>query len=481
MNDIGPVFRHDPGAPYDPSAERGLHRLTTVRSTSLILSRVDEQEELYLGRLAHFYTGTPGLIPRLLRVETVKFYAAAGERSGDLSTSLKAVRILVIQAGNGRLVYGVTLDCHVENEKLVGLMEDGYYESIRLLTSPTDDAAESQESDHLVEAGDEAPACEVWNSIPELVGQVLVDYRPGDEWFVEPDIHQLLCLSPTLSGLGTGPETVDLPEEFLLSLVYRVYDPMREGYTSISFPKEMNRGWDAVACVGGFVSVLCGHQDYIENCALLSAASVVAATSEIRRARQRVIENFDLLKGSFDERFRGEYRLLLGEVNERLAEIELELSENIESVVDLGLWIPSLRVDDYHQSLIDASRLFERTQTISRRVERFTSIAAARAQRLASVDFEVEDHRRRSWALVAALISVIAIPITIVLAFFGANAAEIDPSLSIFDWERYLWIYLGTGGVLAIAGGVVVAFWVLAHPSRRRSPRPSRNSQDARG
>jgi hypothetical protein len=49
-----PVFRSGDG-PYDPQEGRGFHRLTTTRSTDLVIPHTRQIADLYLGRLTPFY------------------------------------------------------------------------------------------------------------------------------------------------------------------------------------------------------------------------------------------------------------------------------------------------------------------------------------------------------------------------------------------------------------------------------------------
>src|ERR1039457_4827413 len=147
----------------------------------------------------------------------------------------------------------------------------------------------------------------------------------------------------------------------LLALVYRVYDPMREGFTSVQFPCELNRGWDAIGAVGSFVSVLCGHQDYIENAAVLSAALTVAALSDLRETQDAVLESMRLIREDTDSQDRERRRIVLGNLSERLAVLQMDLSQHVESVADIGLWGPFLRGAGYHPGAVKFGPFFFRS------------------------------------------------------------------------------------------------------------------------
>jgi hypothetical protein len=443
MSEAVPVFRRTAGLPYDPNSDRQYHRLTTMRSTSLKTSDFDATAPLYLGRLTHYYSKADHALARRVASVPIDCSSLKGERSGELKPVLRKLCINIFQVPSGRVCYAVTVDAGVTSDCLVALLEDCYYESFTVMT----------------DEGVETP-------LPEIVHHVVCRELQVPDFQAETDLHQLLFLSPTLSGLGIAFETVELQEEMLLALVYRVYDPMRAGFTSVGFPRELNRGWDAIGAVGSFVSVLCGHQDYIENAAVLSAALTVAALSDLRETQDAVLESMRLIREDTDSQDRERRRIVLGNLSERLAVLQMDLSQHVESVADIGLWVPSLRVEDYHRGLVNSVRLIERSDIIGKSISRLTAIATAKAQALDTLDGAVNDHRRRSWALVAALLSTIAIPVSFILAFFSIQAPQVHPTVSMFSMHDYLPVYVFAFGMIGLVGLIVIIFWYMAHPLR---------------
>jgi hypothetical protein len=306
----------------------------------------------------------------------------------------------------------------------------------------------------------------------------LVDYirskvqavSKGQEWQPAPDLHQLLFLCPDSGGIRDDLGGVELKDEFLRSLIYRVYAPLRSGFTSIQFPPELNRGTLAIAALGPFVSVLSGHQDYVENTSLLSAVMIMSATTEIRRIQTSVLDSFAAIRERLGTMNRVERQQLLGQISSRLAQHEMDLSQYVESANDIGLWVPSLRVEDYHRTLVTSTRLPERVAVIGNSIQRLTSITSARTQALLAEEQQLQEHRRRSWALIVGLLSTVAIPLSFVLAFFGVSSKDVTADSSIFDWNRYLGVYLFAFGMVGLAAMGVTLFWFVGHPSRRRLP-----------
>ncbi len=62
-------------------------------------------------------------------------------------------------------------------------------------------------------------------------------------------------------------------EDLVQRMIYRADLPYRKEFSAIRYPAELNRrpGW--LTAVGPYVSVVCGHQRYIENAIFASAAT----------------------------------------------------------------------------------------------------------------------------------------------------------------------------------------------------------------
>lgn len=442
---VEPAFLDMPGLLHDPYARRPYHRLTTVRSTSLVAPMSQSKVPMYLGRLTPYYSIGAVALPTRVRVRSIDTVSCHGKRSQELQSNLIKFSINIFQAPSGRIIYGVTLDAAVSNHDLVALLEDCYYESIKLTLS-------------------DGRVMTLRDSIDEEIKNLY----PAQEWEPEPDLHQVLLLSPMLTGQTTADQVVEIQEGFLRSIVYRVHVPQREGFTSIQFPPELNRSLTTIAAVGSFVSVLCGHQDYVENSVVLSATSIVSATTELRSIQESLLDGFSLVRDKLGTLSRTQQRQTLGDISGQLAKHEMNLSQHVESVADIGLWIPSLRVEDYHRTLVSSVRLMERSEIIGKSIQRLTSIAAAKTQVLLAEEQQLQEHRRRSWALVVGLLTTLAIPTSFILAFFGISSPEVDAKTSIFDLHRYVGVYLFAFGMVGLSATIVTLFWLLGHPSRRR-------------
>jgi hypothetical protein len=445
---VEPEFLDTPGLPHDPWSRRPYHRLTTVRSTSIVAPVSQVTAPLYLGRLTPYYANGAVALPKRVHAKVVETVSCEGKRSRELQPEILKICLNLFQAPSGRVLYALTVDTTTPNDRLVALLEDCYYESIKVALA----------------SGDVLTIAELMDAEIQKVFSV-------PEWKAEPDLHQLLFLSPVLSGLATADDqSVEIHEEFLRSLVYRVHVPQRADFTAVRFPPELNRGLTAVGAVGSFVSVLSGHQDYVENCAVLSAAAAVSATTELRGIQESILDSFALVRDKLGTLSRTQRSHMLGNISGQLARHEMNLSQYVESAADVGIWIPSLRVEDYHRTLVSSIRLMERSQLVGNSIHRLTSITSARTQVLLAEEQQLQEHRRRSWALVVGLLTTVAIPTSFILAFFGISAPEVDQNRSIFDFHKYAGVYLFAFGMVGLSVVVVLLFWLIGHPSRRRKP-----------
>lgn len=205
-----PEFRDSSNAPHDPYVQREYHRLTTLRSTSLIAPASEVRAPLYLGRLLPYYSIGAVALPTRLTSSVLEVAALEGKRCLDLTDQLRKLSINLFQVPSGRVLYAVTIDVVASAEDLVPILEDFYYESVEVTLSDRETA-----------------------TIRDLVDQEMGAVFPSLPWSSETDLHQVLFPSPQLSGLSAPEGGLIIRKELLRSLVYRVRSSQRDGFTSI--------------------------------------------------------------------------------------------------------------------------------------------------------------------------------------------------------------------------------------------------------
>jgi hypothetical protein len=70
-------------------------------------------------------------------------------------------------------------------------------------------------------------------------------------------------------------------------------------------------------------------------------------------------------------------RRTLERIADQLGDLELELSYSVEASADLGLLIPSLRVESFHSALYDSMSLASKAVTAGRMLQRLDAAISA--------------------------------------------------------------------------------------------------------
>ena len=190
------------------------------------------------------------------------------------------------------------------------------------------------------------------------------------------------------SALTLCPRTV---EDLVQRLIYRADLPYRKDYSAIRYPAELNRrpGW--LVAVGPYVSVVCGQQNYVENAIFPSAVQGVGAAAQLRAIRQAAYADVRLFR--YFEGTRALPGTAGGSWSDRRSagDLELELSYSVEASADLGLLVPSLRTESFHNALYESIGLARKAATAERMLERL----GARDQRGTDRDREHRAAGRR--------------------------------------------------------------------------------------
>ncbi|MEV0954196.1 hypothetical protein [Promicromonospora sp. NPDC050249] len=381
-------------------------------------------EHLRLGRLANFYARGADQLPAVSGVHEVD---VASLRFRRWSGTADAARLWLFTLPSGQSAVAFTVEFTGKPIDAVELLEDCYYEDMTV---------DGDAFDVLV--ADVARA----QGMPEVHG-------------LAPERHQLVFL-------GSLHESLDEDQRFdlLQRLIYRADLPTSQRDSSIVFPAELNRRSYTTVAVGPYVSALAGQQDYIENVAFVSAVECVASAVRLREVREMAYEDVRVFRdaqagvATISSR-----RRTLERMSKQLGNLELELSFSVDASRDLGLLVPSLRVASFHETLFDGMGLRDTSDVVGRMLQRLERSITAELTSIESMDRRLDDGRRRLWAIAVGFLSVVALPITLVLAFFGANAAEVDQSASMFSLQ-----YLPMYGIILvlILLGLALSFGLYA-------------------
>jgi hypothetical protein len=104
--------------------------------------------------------------------------------------------------------------------------------------------------------------------------------------------------------------------------------------------------------------------------------------------------------------------------------------------------IPELLIESYHSSLRNVASLRESLANTSRIVDR---VAAVIESRRATVEASLQAYTEQKDKVLVGLVAVgslLALPPTLLLTFFGTNSTNVDAHFSIFDLRHYGVAYL---------------------------------------
>lgn len=263
--------------------------------------------------------------------------------------------------------------------------------------------------------------------------------------------HQMVFL-PVSHG------AVDFDE--LQRYVYRADMPAVEAHSVIRYPGELNRREGKGAGCGPFVSVMWGQQDYIENCAVISAMLALGAAGTIRDVQSTVLRMFEQLEageGDVQAMPLAEARGFVNGMEESLASLRTRLVLGLDSVSTLMPWIPSLRPESFHLALFGAMDVDANRVRLERIVSRLAAVIGAQAEVVARLTASRAESRARRWSTTLSFASVLAVPFGILFGFFGMSAVEIDGARSFLDVRFYWPVYAGVAVLVLATVGLHLA------------------------
>ncbi len=431
------------GATAEPSVRQKV-RVTNLYATPWHLADGTAGHGLLgfldLGRLGHYYQLSADQLPRVLHRETLDADAVTFRRWQPVGAVIGAWAWL-FQLPSGQLVAALTVDVPCGLGEVIDLLEDCYYGDVLIGGTPIEQHAQAV----AVQLGAAGGA------------------EPG---FLS-ERHQIV--------FGPTPAAGD-SEDLIQRLIYRADLPYRKEYSAIRYPAELNRrpGW--LVAVGAYVSVVCGQQNYLENAIFASAVHGVGAAAQLRAIRQaayadvRQFRRIEGTPGTTQDR-----RRALEQLADRLGDLELELSYSVEASADLGLLVPSLRVESFHNALYESIGLAGKAATTERMLERLGAAISAELTSVESIERRADDNRRVRYAVAVGFVSAVAIPASLILTFLGINASQVRPDRSMFS-THYLGMYIAVGALIVVGAALSLGLWLQhrrdARHQRTSTPRP---------
>jgi len=392
---------------------------------------------LRLWRFEQYYRQSGDQLPQVLAREALDASKLRFERWQHADSTL-AAWMWLLRLPSGQVVAALTVDATCELIELVDLLEDCYFVDVHIGAESAEDRAHA------------------------MAARLGADGSSERSFLQER--HQIVF------GAEPAPDDCD---DLVQRLIYRTDLPYRKEYSAIRYPAELNRrpGW--LAAVGPYVSVVCGHSGFIENAIFTSAVQGVGAAAQLRAIRHaayadvRLFRNLEAAGGRTRNR-----RQMLERISDQLGDLELELSYSVEASADFGLLVPSLRAESFHNELFESMGLAGKAATAARMLQRLGTAISAELTAIESIERRADENRRVRYAVAVGFVSAVAIPASLILAYLGINAAQVNTNWSMFS-HHYLSMYLAVAVVIVLGVVLSVAFWAQQRRNARHHRVPA--------
>ncbi|MGW0334998.1 hypothetical protein ACWD0J_24535 [Streptomyces sp. NPDC003011] len=282
------------------------------------------------------------------------------------------------------------------------------------------------------------------------------------------NVHQLVFPGGRLLRGLLSADLADAARRpaLLNEIVYRGRMPAhRAADAEDTLPPNLRNHGVALSAHGRGVSVQAGWAPHVENGLILVAVGMVSALAVLQRTRLAAFETMRANERAPMSDSPYEVRSLISRLSAGVNELQLDLAFGVEAYVD-SLLIPEMLMEAFQSSLRDTLGIRDSLENSARMVERLTSVISARSAALDAELAERDDRRDRTVSALVAAATLIALPPTLLLTFFGVNGTDVRSDRSILDLNTY-----GTAYALAWLPFVVLVLigYVLLRRVSRRS------------
>lgn len=422
-----------PIIPLDPPVSREAHqsiivlRLAVDGPSKLFSEAEPLTDALYLGRYGAFVDKSSAELPKILEAEDITSSAISFKA---LKVKIERGRFFLAITSSGALFAVIVVDFKGGMSTCIDALQELYYQKLVVRNRALSSYIRNRLQSHGIE-------CDVSNDI------------------FSHFLHQFIHLSEEA-------KFIDAEESFnvVQKLIYRADLPARKEFSAIVYPMELNRRPGSVCALGEYVTVLSNQQQYVENSLIISAMQVIAALSELAHIRKSADIMIDNLSKETKERTSWRDReKRVAKFSSELARLNLRMAATVEAPLHLGLLIPSMRLERYHLALLEASQVSARKDNVSALLTRLNSIVASKKAVVTSLARMSDQISARAAAITVGLISVISIPPSIVLAFFGTNTVDIDREASLMEFAQYGFVYFSVFLAFVLALGIGGLCW----------------------
>ena len=410
-------------APFEAGDNKKVLHFYVIETNSHVLNdnTVDfdwKPESWSLGRLEKLFEKSKYLLPKLV------FESDVNLKFSELSDNLYS-KLYVFAHAENYLILGVEVDLMSNLNGLISVQEELYYGKYFIDTIP------------------------FYLKVEEIFESLKVKVQEGFLDSIQKNYHQTVVLSK-------DQITKDIDTDLTQKLIYRADLPAREGMSTICYPKELNRRFETVCAVGPFVTILGKQQLYMVYSTVFSSLLITSLKQKISGIRELVFLHLKNLEKN-DKISTAQMRKTIAEINK----LRLRLNSEIESYHMIGAFIPAMRLEDYHFTLWNQSQLREKIVSTKELLDKSKDYIELTHISREELQKEEEKISKESWSLVFALMSVLAIPPSIIFGYLGANIKELRPITSILNTEKFGFVYISVFAitVFILALGYLLSFY----------------------
>jgi len=255
----------------------------------------------------------------------------------------------------------------------------------------------------------------------------------------------------------------------LQRIIHRADTPARPGVEGLHFPPQMNRRAYSICAHGPHATVLLGHQEYMENACLTGLCQAVAASERVNKIFDTAITALAAGAVRHEDSTLAELQRNLTDRHSQIQQLHIEIGLNVEAQLESRLLVSGTRIKEYYESIIATNKIRERLHATLRILSRLEQIVRTEGDFLNSAQKSVDLERRRSWSGPLLALPAIAVPLTLVLAYLGANVDEVGQGNSALDFARFGWVY---GGILLATLAILLSGLPALLRARRLASRP---------
>jgi len=252
------------------------------------------------------------------------------------------------------------------------------------------------------------------------------------------------------------------PSNEALGILYRDPGGTYDTLGTIRVPSALNRSGKTFLAHGRGVVLMSGQSRERQNTLLMTASEQLFALARARRARASI--EAQLRSAQEHPTLSGPWRdmAFLTGLADEVRRQRVVLSLDVRAFAD-GMFMPELIVDDFRESFATSLRLEEVTDSSVYLVDTLADVVQSYLEEAKLLASRLEAARLRRWQLVVGVASGIAIPIALLLSYFGVSSTVTSPGeRSIFDFAFYV-------GPWTVAASVTVLVILLSLRQHRAS------------